>query len=78
MKLATASLLALSAAAVNARFIEKHETDQIVLNSFSEPEKYLLELAPGKTQWATEEEKWELRRVNLRVCEIKPCNSNVM
>lgn len=71
MKLATASLLAISAAAVNARFIEKHETDQVVLNALTtDAEKYLLELAPGKTQWATEEEKWELRRVSLRVCRI--------
>lgn len=68
MKLTTASLLALSAAAVNARFVEKHEKDQVFLNGYTtDNEKYLLELSPGKTQWATEEEKWELRRVNLPV-----------
>lgn len=64
MKLATVSLLALSAAAVNARFIEKHETDQVVLNAYADDERYLIELAPGKTQWVSEEEKWELRRVS--------------
>lgn len=64
MKLTTLSLLALSAAAVNGRFIEKHETDQVVLHSeAADNEKFLVELAPGKTQWVTEEEKWELRRV---------------
>ncbi len=63
MKLTTVSLLALSAAAVNARFVEQHETDQVVLNAVKD-ERYLIELSPGKTQWVTEEEKWELRRVN--------------
>lgn len=64
MKLTTVSLLALSAAAVNGRFVEKHETDQVVLHSdVVDNEKYLVELAPGKTQWITEEDKWELRRV---------------
>lgn len=63
MKLTTVSLLALSAAAVNARFVEKHETDQIVINAI-EDERFLIELSPGKTQWVTEEEKWELRRVH--------------
>jgi len=67
MKLTTLSTLALSAAIVNARFVEKHETDQVVLNGIdvAEPEQYLIELAPGKTQWVTEEEKWELRRVSF-------------
>jgi leucyl aminopeptidase len=66
MKLTTASLLALSAASVNARFIEQHEKDQVVINGYTaDTEKYLLELAPGKTQWATEEEKWALRRVRV-------------
>ena len=64
MKLTTLSLLALSAATINARFVEQHETDQVVLNLVDE-EKYLIELKPGQTQWVTEEEKWELRRVRL-------------
>jgi leucyl aminopeptidase len=29
-----------------------------------ENEQFLLELAPGETKWATEDEKWELRRVS--------------
>jgi hypothetical protein len=32
--------------------------------------KYLLELSPGETLWATEEEKWALRRVCLT--ELSP------
>lgn len=34
-----------------------------------EPEQFLLELAPGETRWATEDEKWELRRV----CNVFHC-----
>jgi bacterial leucyl aminopeptidase len=65
MKLTTVSLLALSAAIVNGRFVEQHEKDQVVLDSdAADSEQYLIELAPGKTQWVTEEEKWELRRVS--------------
>jgi len=76
MKFATA-LLALSAAAVNARFVEQHEKDQVVLNAYTtDNEKYLLELAPGKTQWATEEEKWQLRRVSLDIWFSSLCDSN--
>ena len=63
MKLSTVSLFALSAAAVNARFVEKHETNQVVLADVTQ-QLYLIELAPGETQWVTEEEKWELRRVS--------------
>lgn len=29
-----------------------------------ENELFLLELSPGETKWATEDEKWELRRVS--------------
>lgn len=69
MKLTTLSALALSAAAVNARFIESHEQDQVVINAENaDNELYLIEVAPGKTQWVTEEQKWELRRVCLISC----------
>jgi leucyl aminopeptidase len=64
MKLSTVSFLVLSTAAVNARFVEQHETNQVILNPAAAEEQYLIELAPGKTQWVTEEEKWELRRVS--------------
>lgn len=66
MKLTVLSALALSAAVVNSRFVEQHEKDQVVLNAeAADSELYLVELAPGKTQWVTEEDKWELRRVCL-------------
>jgi len=66
MKLTKFSLLALSAAAVSARFVEKHETDQVVLNAYADNERYLIELEPGQLRWVTEDEKWELRRVSAR------------
>jgi len=69
MKFSTISLLALSAAAVNARFIEAHEHDQIVISNV-ESEKYLIELAPGETRWVTEDEKWELRRNGQNFMDI--------
>lgn len=75
MKLTTLSALALSAAIANARFIETHEQDQIILNTqTTSNDRYLIELAPGKTQWVTEDEKWELRRVlhSLPPYHIKP------
>ncbi len=37
--------------------------DQAVLGDALSPEKYLVELSPGKTRWVTEDEKWALRRV---------------
>jgi leucyl aminopeptidase len=40
---------------------------QVVLGDsqapIAEPDKYLIELAPGETQWVHEDDKWALRRV---------------
>ncbi|KAF8850061.1 aminopeptidase-like protein [Acephala macrosclerotiorum] len=68
MKFSTVSLLALSATAINARFIEAHEKDQVVISNVEE--KYLIELSPGETRWVTEEEKWELRREGQNFMDI--------
>jgi leucyl aminopeptidase len=70
MKLTTLSTLALSAAIASARFVEKHEQDQVVLTGLNEDERFLIELAPGKTQWVTEDEKWELRRNGQNFMDI--------
>lgn len=65
MKLSTVYSILLSAAAANARFVEQHESDQVVINAaVAENERYLIELEPGTTRYVTEEEKWELRRVS--------------
>lgn len=33
--------------------------------TITEPDEYLIELAPGETKWITEDEKWALRRVRF-------------
>jgi hypothetical protein len=64
MKVTTLSLLALLASPITGRFIEKHETNQVILNGAENDEQlYLIEFAPGRTARITEEQKWELRRV---------------
>jgi leucyl aminopeptidase len=78
MKLTNLSVLALSASLIHARYIELHEKSnaeaQVVLNADNaDPELFLVELAPGKTQWVTEEEKWELRRVRHRGLHMETC-----
>jgi leucyl aminopeptidase len=71
MKLTSVSLLALSATVISARFVEEHETNQAVFSSLAQDEEqYLIELAPGKTQWVTEEQKWELRRNGQNFMDI--------
>lgn len=57
-----ASSLAL-AAAVSAAVLP-HQQAIGGFQDVIENEQFLLELAPGETRWATEDEKWELRRVS--------------
>lgn len=64
MKLLQTSLLAACAPVVAARFIEPLERNNVDLG-LATTEKFLVEIAPGKTAWITEDEKWELRRVRL-------------
>jgi leucyl aminopeptidase len=64
MKLSQLSLLALSASIASARFHAANEGNNVELNGYLDDEQlYLVELSPGETQWITEEDKWELRRV---------------
>jgi len=69
MKLTSLSLLALWASLVRSRFVEHHETNQVVISEGVE-EQYLVEFAPGDTRWVTEEEKWELRRNGQKFMDI--------
>jgi len=39
-------------------------------NPLSSQTKYLIEIAPGQTQWVTEDEKWALRREGKRFFDI--------
>ncbi|ATY62237.1 LAP2 like [Cordyceps militaris] len=70
MKFSTASVLAACVPAVAGRFIEKgtpNENEHVVLH----PEQtFLVETAPGKQQWVTEEDKWELRRNGQNFMDI--------
>ncbi|KAL2262263.1 hypothetical protein VTK26DRAFT_1945 [Humicola hyalothermophila] len=76
MKLSAASCLATLLPAVSARFVEPGEPDRAVLFPDGLPdeptntEKYHIELAPGKTRWVTEDEKWALRREGKRFFDI--------
>jgi hypothetical protein len=65
MKLATLSALVWSASLVSARFLEKQEADQVVINKpMGEPEPhYLIEFANGQALWVTEAEKRQLKMV---------------
>lgn len=68
MRLTNLSLWALFASVISARFIEQHELDQVAINANNEAEElFLIERAPGQTQWVTEEQKWELKRVRFSV-----------
>lgn len=58
--LQTSLIAALPAALVSGRFVAENEADNVILD---EPAKYLIELNPGETQWVTEEDKWDLKRV---------------
>lgn len=47
---------------------------QVVINdaqaATAEPEKFLIELAPGETRWITEDDKWALRRKGVNFFDI--------
>jgi leucyl aminopeptidase len=61
----TLSLLALSA--LVASTLSVPEPQQVALGNHETvvPERYLIEINPGETQWVTEDDKWILRRVRL-------------
>ncbi|KAK3352581.1 hypothetical protein B0T25DRAFT_590446 [Lasiosphaeria hispida] len=76
MKLSNTSLLALLLPVASARFVEPGESNRATLFPDGLPEAvkdtttYHIELAPGKTRWVTEDEKWELRRKGQRFFDI--------
>lgn len=68
MKFSRSALLATCLPVATARFVEKHEADAEADNVVLYPDnaaQFLIETAPGETQWVTEEDKWDLRRVSL-------------
>ncbi|OTB06297.1 hypothetical protein M426DRAFT_55526 [Hypoxylon sp. CI-4A] len=80
----TSLIALLLPAAASARFIEAHEANdfQDCADKFSDdllyPEictRYLIEFAPGQTEWVTEDQKWELRRRGVRFMDITTTKS---
>ena len=59
--------LALAASTVSALSFSFpfRSSEQRPIGHFESEERYLVELEPGVTQWVTENEKWELRRVSF-------------
>ncbi|KAI1767246.1 Zn-dependent exopeptidase [Hypoxylon sp. FL1150] len=71
----TSLLTLLLPAAASARFIEANEAKvfppvDALLEDYSAPSRYLIEVSPGFTEWVTEEEKWELRRRGVQFMDI--------
>ncbi|OAA48397.1 aminopeptidase [Metarhizium rileyi] len=68
MRLARVSVLVACVPAATARFVEPMEANNIAL--YPDEPTFLIETSPGKTQWVTEEEKWELKRNGQRFMDI--------
>ena len=74
MKLSSV-VLACAGAAIQANAfsipqIAKEAAQKAHLPFVGEPDRYLIELAPGETKWVTEEEKWQLRRKGQNFYDI--------
>lgn len=77
MKLAILSVLMWLAPLVSTRFVENQEAGQVVLNiplEELEPH-YLIEFVNGKTQWVTDAEKWQLKRVCMVSAHSTPISN---
>ncbi|KAL2208637.1 Zn-dependent exopeptidase [Sarocladium strictum] len=73
MKFSRSALLATCLPVATARFVEKHEADTEADNVVLYPDnaaEFLIETAPGETQWVTEEDKWDLRRAGKNFMDI--------
>lgn len=69
MKLAAFSVFSFAALVLGTRLPRAGDSAQVVISpSTAEEPQYLIEFRPGETQWVTESEKWEIRRV----CAILP------
>jgi leucyl aminopeptidase len=63
-------LLSLYTAAFATAIAHPNDPQAVLQDSqttLTEPDEYLIELSPGETRWVTEEGKWELRRVSVRM-----------
>lgn len=62
--------LALQVSALSVPFVAQNVVNRLQ-SPFTEPEKYLIELAPGERRWVTEAEKWEIRRVRPHTSQAR-------
>lgn len=63
-------LLSLYSVSLAAAIAHPKEPQVVLQNpqvTIEEPDEYLIELSPGETRWVTEDEKWALRRVRIRL-----------
>jgi bacterial leucyl aminopeptidase len=59
------SLLALSALVASTPSVPEPQQAALGDHEIAAPERYLIEINPGETQWVTEDDKWTLKRVRL-------------
>ncbi|EHY59998.1 Leucine aminopeptidase 1 [Exophiala dermatitidis] len=60
-----------AAAVVSGLSIDNRHQQQVALeNPSPAPDQYLIELSPGEVRWVTEEEKWELKRNDIKFMDI--------
>jgi hypothetical protein len=64
MKITALSVVSLAALVLGTQFPRERESTQVVISSAEEPQ-YLIEFGTGDTQWVTEYEKWQIRKVTL-------------
>lgn len=63
-----ATSIAVAAAVSAAVLPHQHPIGNSIDNAL-----YLLELSPGETIWATEDQKWELRRASVTHYNLSSC-----
>ncbi|KJZ79166.1 Leucine aminopeptidase 1 [Hirsutella minnesotensis 3608] len=68
MKFSQATVLAACVPAISGRYIDRSQADNVAIEPAAET--FLVETAPGKTQWVTEAGKWELKRKGQNFMDI--------
>jgi leucyl aminopeptidase len=67
------SLLALSALVASTLSVPERQQVALGDHEIAAPERYLIEINPGETQWVTEDDKWALKRVRLSSALLLTC-----
>lgn len=64
------TLVTFAAATTALSVSNPHHIDQDGQHVMQDPERFLIETEPGKTQWVTEDQKWELKREGVNFMDI--------